>query len=243
MKKYSLLLLFVFLSSITFSASNVYVVQDSVALRSDKLVNGTNIIKNLPKDTQLTLITMHYSGWSKVSLDDSIGWILSDKLTKKVPEPSIQKKIGTSLGDSISWLLSDKLTEKTSELSVQKERDVALEKLQLLEQELFKLKNENKDLSSKSLTYKEITDKKIADSDTKIAALTVSLNKAKSQNEQFSSQNNVDLKVDSDAQSSSDDNALLLIGIGFISGFIIFVVVVRILRRKQNKLNIVSRSY
>ncbi len=244
MKKYRLLLLFIFLSSVAYSASNVYVVQDSVALRSDKLVSDTNIIKNLPKDTQLTLITMHYSGWSKVSLGGSTGWILSDKLTKKVPDPSVQKKIKTSLlDDSISWILSDKLTVKESDSSAQKERDAALDKLQLLEQELLRLKNENKDLSSKSLVYKEITDKKIADSGEKIATLTVSLGKIRSENNQLSSQKNVDLQTNADTQSSSDDNALLLIIIGLISGFVISFIVVRILRRKQNKLNVVSRSY
>ncbi|MCS5586543.1 MAG: hypothetical protein NZ702_03470 [Gammaproteobacteria bacterium] len=222
----------------------MYVVQDSVALRSDKLVSDTNIIKNLPKDTQLTLITMHYSGWSKVSLGGSTGWILSDKLTKKVPDPSVQKKIKTSLlDDSISWILSDKLTVKESDSSAQKERDAALDKLQLLEQELLRLKNENKDLSSKSLVYKEITDKKIADSGEKIATLTVSLGKIRSENNQLSSQKNVDLQTNADTQSSSDDNALLLIIIGLISGFVISFIVVRILRRKQNKLNVVSRSY
>ncbi|MCS5586611.1 MAG: hypothetical protein NZ702_03815, partial [Gammaproteobacteria bacterium] len=112
---------------------------------------------------------MHYSGWSKVSLGDLTGWILSDKLTKKAPEPSIQKKIETSLGDSISWILSDKSTKKAPDSLAQKERDAAFDKLKLLEKELLRLKNENKSLSSKSLAYKEITDKKISDSDTKIA--------------------------------------------------------------------------
>jgi len=250
MKKYRLLLLFIFLSSIAYSASNVYVVQDSAALRSDKLVSDTNIIKNLPKDTKLTLITMHYSGWSKVSLGDSTGWILSEKITKKTPETSIQKKIKTSLGDSISWILSDKMTKKVPDSLVQKERDAAFEKLQLLEQELLRLKNENKSLSSKSLAYKEITDKKISDSDTKIAdsnkkiaALAASLNGAKLENDQLSSKKNIDLEIDSDIQPPSNDNALLLISTGLISGFFISFVVVRILRRRHNKLNIISRSY
>jgi hypothetical protein len=243
MKKYRLLLLFIFLSSIAYSASNVYVVQDSAALRSDKLVSDTNIIKNLPKDTKLTLITMHYSGWSKVSLGDSTGWILSEKITKKTPETSIQKKIKTSLGDSISWILSDKMTKKVPDSLVQKERDAAFEKLQLLEQELLRLKNENKSLSSKSLAYKEITDKKISDSNKKIAALAASLSGVKLENERLSSKKNIDLEVDSGAQPLSNDNALLLISTGLISGFFISFVAARILRRRQNKLNIISRSY
>ena len=120
MKKYSLLLLFVFLSSIAFSASNVYVAQDSVTLRSDKLVSDTNIIKNLSRDAELTLISMHYSGWSKVSTSDLTGWILSDQLTKKAPESLIINKANTDPS-----------------------------KIKLLEQVLLRLKNENNNLIAK----------------------------------------------------------------------------------------------
>ena len=132
MKKYSLLLLFVFLSSIAFSASNVYVAQDSVTLRSDKLVSDTNIIKNLSRDTELTLISMHYSGWSKVSTSDLTGWILSDQLTKKAPESLIINKTNTDLN-----------------------------KIKLLEQVLLRLKNENNNLIAKIIDIKAINDKKI----------------------------------------------------------------------------------
>jgi len=132
MKKYSLLLLFVFLSSIAFSASNVYVAQDSVTLRSDKLVSDTNIIKNLSRDTELTLISMHYSGWSKVSTSDLTGWILSDQLTKKAPESLIINKTNTDPN-----------------------------KIKLLEQVLLRLKNENNNLIAKIIDIKAINDKKI----------------------------------------------------------------------------------
>jgi len=132
MKKYSLLLLFVFLSSIAFSASNVYVAQDSVTLRSDKLVSDTNIIKNLSRDTELTLISMHYSGWSKVSTSDLTGWILSNQLTKKAPESLIINKTNTDPN-----------------------------KIKLLEQVLLRLKNENNNLIAKIIDIKAINDKKI----------------------------------------------------------------------------------
>lgn len=112
MKKYSLLLLFVFLSSIVFSSSNVYVAQDSIALRSEKLVSDANTIKILSRDTQLTLINMHYSGWSKVSMGDLTGWILSSQLTKKTPESLIINKA-----------------------------NIDTDKIKLLEQVLFRLKN------------------------------------------------------------------------------------------------------
>ena len=202
MKKYSLLLLFVFLSSIAFSASNVYVAQDSVTLRSDKLVSDTNIIKNLSRDTELTLISMHYSGWSKVSTSDLTGWILSDQLTKKAPESLIINKANTDPN-----------------------------KIKLLEQVLFRLKNENNNLIAKIIDIKAINDKKIKE-------LTLNLNKV----EVKGSQENIDLKPMKN-QSLSDSNTLLLIIVGLVLGLVVSFIFSRILRRRNNKLNIVSRSY
>jgi len=202
MKKYSLLLLFVFLSSIAFSASNVYVAQDSVTLRSDKLVSDTNIIKNLSRDTELTLISMHYSGWSKVSTSDLTGWILSDQLTKKAPESLIINKTNTDPN-----------------------------KIKLLEQVLLRLKNENNNLIAKIIDIKAINDKKIKE-------LTSNLNKV----EVKGSQENIDLKPMKN-QSLSDSNTLLLLIVGLILGLVVSFIFSRILRRRNNKLNIVSRSY
>ena len=202
MKKYSLLLLFVFLSSIAFSASNVYVAQDSVTLRSDKLVSDTNIIKNLSRDTELTLISMHYSGWSKVSTSDLTGWILSDQLTKKAPESLIINKTNTDLN-----------------------------KIKLLEQVLLRLKNENNNLIAKIIDIKAINDKKIKE-------LTSNLNKV----EVKGSQENIDLKPMKN-QSLSDSNTLLLLIVGLILGLVVSFIFSRTLRRRNNKLNIVSRSY
>ena len=202
MKKYSLLLLFVFLSSIAFSASNVYVAQDSVTLRSDKLVSDTNIIKNLSRHTELTLISMHYSGWSKVSTSDLTGWILSDQLTKKAPESLIINKANTDPN-----------------------------KIKLLEQVLLRLKNENNNLIAKIIDIKAINDKKIKE-------LTSNLNKVEAKG----SQENIDLKPMKN-QSLSDSNTLLLLIAGLILGLVVSFIFSRILRRRNNKLNIVSRSY
>ena len=203
MKKYSLLLLFVFLSSIAFSASNVYVAQDSVTLRSDKLVSDTNIIKNLSRDTELTLISMHYSGWSKVSTSDLTGWILSDQLTKKAPESLIINKTNTDLN-----------------------------KIKLLEQVLLRLKNENNNLIAKIIDIKAINDKKIKE-------LTSNLNKVEAKG----SQENIDSQSIKNTLPLSDSNALLLLIAGLILGLVVSFIFSRILRRRNNKLNIVSRSY
>jgi len=203
MKKYSLLLLFVFLSSIAFSASNVYVAQDSVTLRSDKLVSDTNIIKNLSRDTELTLISMHYSGWSKVSTSDLTGWILSDQLTKKAPESLIINKTNTDPN-----------------------------KIKLLEQVLLRLKNENNNLIAKIIDIKAINDKKIKE-------LTSNLNKVEAKG----SQENIDSQSIKNTLPLSDSNALLLLIAGLILGLVVSFIFSRILRRRNNKLNIVSRSY
>ncbi len=203
MKKYSLLLLFVFLSSIAFSASNVYVAQDSVTLRSDKLVSDTNIIKNLSRDTELTLISMHYSGWSKVSTSDLTGWILSDQLTKKAPESLIINKVNTDTN-----------------------------KIKSLEQVLLRLKNENNNLIAKIIDMKAISDKQITE-------LTSNLNKVKID----VSQENIDSQSIKNTLPLSDSNALLLLVVGLVLGLIISFIFSRILRRRNNKLNIINRSY
>lgn len=203
MKKYSLLLLFVFLSSIAFSASNVYVAQDSVTLRSDKLVSDTNIIKNLSRDTELTLISMHYSGWSKVSTSDLTGWILSDQLTKKAPESLIINKA-----------------------------NIDPSKIKLLEQVLLRLKSENNNLIAKIIDIKAINDKKIKE-------LTSNLNKVEAKG----SQENIDSQSIKNTLPLSDSNALLLLIAGLILGLVVSFIFSRILRRRNNELNIVSRSY
>jgi len=203
MKKYSLLLLFVFLSSIAFSASNVYVAQDSVTLRSDKLVSDTNIIKNLSRDTELTLISMHYSGWSKVSTSDLTGWILSDQLTKKAPESLIINKVNTDTN-----------------------------KIKSLEQVLLRLKNENNNLIAKIIDMKAISDKQITE-------LTSNLNKVKID----VSQENIDSQSIKNTLPLSDSNALLLLVVGLVLGLIISFIFSRILRRRNNELNIINRSY
>jgi hypothetical protein len=198
MKKYSLLL-FVFLSSIVFSSSNVYVAQDSVALRSEKLVSDANTIKILSRDAQLTLINMHYSGWSKVSMGDLTGWILSSQLTKKTPESLIINKA-----------------------------NIDTDKIKLLEQVLFRLKNENNKLIVKIIDMKAINDKKITE-------LMSNLNKVNVDEPQ----ENIDSQSINNTQSFSDGNSLLLLIVGFILGLIVSFVYARILRRR----NIISRLY
>lgn len=196
MKKY-ILLLFAFFPFVALSVSNIYVVQDSVALRSDKIDNNTNIIKSLSKDTQLQLLTMHYSGWSKVSLGDLTGWVLSDSLTKKVPE---------------SFL-----------------KNTDAKKVQSLQKILLRLKSENNALIAKITDIKAINDKKITELSSSLAELKT--------------QNSIDLQPTLSVESSSLRDKALLFIVGLVAGFVISFIVLRIMRRKQNKLNVISRSY
>jgi len=66
--------------------TTVFVINDNTVIRSDRSdADSKNIIKNVMKDQQLQRLTMHYSGWSLVSLEDVSGWILSDRLTTTPP--------------------------------------------------------------------------------------------------------------------------------------------------------------
>jgi uncharacterized protein YgiM (DUF1202 family) len=131
MKKNILLIAFLFFSLSVFSASTIYVETDASILRSDKSdKNDSNIIKTLSKDTKLELLTMHFSGWSKVSLGGTTGWILSNELTQNTPK------------------ILAKVVDKNTII-----------KLQSLEEELLNLKQKNQQLSSESIDIKALNDK------------------------------------------------------------------------------------
>ncbi|ALE53158.1 hypothetical protein SP60_08145 [Candidatus Thioglobus autotrophicus] len=78
---FSLLLSFSLLAN-----STVFVVNDQGVIRSDRVaINDKNIIKTIGKNQRLQRLTMHYSGWSLVTLDGVNGWILSENLTTESP--------------------------------------------------------------------------------------------------------------------------------------------------------------
>ena len=128
MKKYSLFITLLFLSFSVFSISNIYTTHDDTFLRSDK-TSASSIIRTLSKDTKLSLLTMHYSGWSQVSLDDLSGWILSNHLTQKTPKPT------------------PIIIDNTDAVQVQ-----------VLKETISKLQLENQTLSSKIVDMKAIQD-------------------------------------------------------------------------------------
>ncbi len=113
---FSLLLSFSLLAS-----STVFVVNDQGVIRSDKIaINDKNIIKTVGKNQRLQRLTMHYSGWSLVALDDLNGWILSENLT------------------TVSPTLSDNNPNKTVEFYQQVSNDLK-SKVNLLERENTRL--------------------------------------------------------------------------------------------------------
>ena len=89
--KVKLLFIFtLFLSVNVWANSTVYVVDDNTVVRSTKSeVNDQNILKTINKDQSLQRLTMHYSGWSLVTIDDIDGWVLSSHLTSQTPTTSI----------------------------------------------------------------------------------------------------------------------------------------------------------
>ena len=123
------------------------------------------------------------------------------------------------------------LNKKNESSSEKTFPEVASNKIKLLEQVLLRLKNENNNLIAKIIDIKAINDKKIKE-------LTSNLNKV----EVKGSQENIDLKPMKN-QSLSDSNTLLLLIVGLILGLVVSFIFSRILRRRNNKLNIVSRSY
>jgi predicted PurR-regulated permease PerM len=138
-------------------------------------------------------------------------------------------KVSTS--DLTGWILSDQLTKKAPESLIINKTNTDPNKIKLLEQVLLRLKNENNNLIAKIIDIKAINDKKIKE-------LTSNLNKVEAKG----SQENIDLKPMKN-QSLSDSNTLLLLIVGLILGLVVSFIFSRILRRRNNKLNIVSRSY
>jgi len=156
MKKYSLFITLLFLSFSVFSISNIYTTHNDTFLRSDKTTTSS-IIRTLPKDTKLSLLTMHYSGWSQVSLDDLSGWISSNHLTQKAPKPT------PIIVDNTDAIQVQVLKETISKLKLENQRlsskIVDMEAIQdNMESDITKLKQKNNTLSSQNNESKDILD-------------------------------------------------------------------------------------
>jgi len=81
-----LLIFSLLLSANLWANSAVFVVNDDSKIRSSKFEkNSKNILKIVNQNQKLLRLTMHYSGWSLVSVDDVNGWILSSNVTSQAP--------------------------------------------------------------------------------------------------------------------------------------------------------------
>jgi hypothetical protein len=79
-----LLIFSLLLSANLWANSAVFVVNDDSKIRSSKSEESfKNILKIVNRNQQLQRLTMHYSGWSLVAVDDINGWILSSNVTNQ----------------------------------------------------------------------------------------------------------------------------------------------------------------
>ena len=114
---FSLLLSFSLLAN-----SFVFVVSDQGIIRSDRIsINDENIIRIVGKNQQLQRLTMHYSGWSLVTLDDITGWILSDSVTSS--EPALSEKKSTQALEQ----LNSRLTELAQSNALLNDKNLSLQ--------------------------------------------------------------------------------------------------------------------
>ena len=121
--------------------TTVFVINDNTVIRSDRSdADSKNIIKNVMKDQQLQRLTMHYSGWSLVSLEDVSGWILSDRLTTTPPV-----LIATDSNNNIAQIV-----ELNKELAQLKDN------IEALTQQNSLLKNDNTKLNNHLLELKQM---------------------------------------------------------------------------------------
>jgi hypothetical protein len=81
-----LLIFSLLLSANLWANSAVFVINDDSKIRSSKSEESSkNILKIVNQNQQLQRLTMHYSGWSLVAVDDINGWILSSNVTSQAP--------------------------------------------------------------------------------------------------------------------------------------------------------------
>ena len=86
MSRFFFLIFSLLLSFSSLASSTVFAINDDSVIRSDRVnLNNKNVIKVGGKNQPLQRLTMHYSGWSFVSLDGLNGWILSENLTSTPP--------------------------------------------------------------------------------------------------------------------------------------------------------------
>ena len=159
---FSLLLSFSLLAN-----SFVFVVSDQGIIRSDRIsINDENIIRIVGKNQQLQRLTMHYSGWSLVTLDDITGWILSDSVTSSEPALSEKKSTQASLNHQALEQLNTKLAKLTQSNALLNDKNLSLQSKIAKLNDTIKLLKDKQLKTANSSGMKEFS-KNLSTSDTK----------------------------------------------------------------------------
>lgn len=141
--------------------SFVFVVSDQGIIRSDRIsINDENIIRIVGKNQQLQRLTMHYSGWSLVTLDDITGWILSDSVTSS--EPALSEKKSTQALEQ----LNSRLTELAQSNALLNDKNLSLQSKIAKLNDTIKLLKDKQLKTANSSGMKEFS-KNLSTSDTK----------------------------------------------------------------------------
>ena len=207
--------------SISVFANSVMYAADSSVIRSDKNTSS-QVVTKLTKFDKLDVITMHYSGWSKVVFNGKTGWIKSDKLTSKAPADKVVK--GLNISNKLVKSLKEEITTLKADI-----KDLGLSKNN-------EIKSIKSNLNTQILAIKTQLNNEI--SSLKSANLKLK-NSNKSLNKELTSLNDELNSIDTDSTVS----LLITLVIGLFIGFVISIFISNSSRRRRDSFNTINRSY
>ena len=156
MKKIYLFFITLLLSYSVFAISQVYVISNNAPLKAENNSNAKTLI-SLKKNTELSRLTMHYSGWSQVSTSDNLlGWVLSDQLSSIAPKSIKNTITNNKTIDNTNKIIADLKAQLASHK--QDKQKLIADKVQLqaefdssageFKQQLESLNNDNQRLKT-----------------------------------------------------------------------------------------------
>ena len=90
-------------------ANTWYAVKD-IPLKMDRL-SSAQILATIKQSESIELLTMHFSGWSKIRAGDQIGWVVTQDLTQEKP-PGIATSVNTQMSADDSQETIDSLNQE-----------------------------------------------------------------------------------------------------------------------------------
>ena len=143
----NLIALLVWLFSSALLANTWYATKE-LPLRADRL-SSAKTLTTIEQGQSLELLTMHFSGWSQVRLDDQIGWVATQSLTQEKPTGLIavaNTQIETDKQQKVIHQLNQEiivLKQEMSDLGLSKNKQIETLKGQLKAQiEALNLQNQ-----------------------------------------------------------------------------------------------------